>query len=163
VSCTNIGFHDINDHSSEIYDGTDWAASVTPCEVGWATQLYDANPNANALRWATLYNFRFDADAPPGMVNARLALFRPGSPDQVTFTLPGPVLPCGTLDRDADGDVDSDDFGRFQRCLSGAGHAHAVGCDFADLDHDSDGDALDFTLFTRCSNGPAVPYPTCGE
>jgi hypothetical protein len=78
VSCTNIGFHDINYHSSEIYDGTDWAASATPCEVGWATQVYDAHPNANALRWATLYIFRFDADAPPGMVNARHALFRPG-------------------------------------------------------------------------------------
>ena len=31
----------------------------------WSTQTYDQNENANALRWGTMYNFWFDADAPP--------------------------------------------------------------------------------------------------
>ena len=40
-------------------------ASVGSGAITWATTAYAVNSNANALRWGTLYNFRFDADAPP--------------------------------------------------------------------------------------------------
>ncbi len=161
VACTNRGFHDAEYHSGEIYDPTDWQDTVSECGVTWATQTYDTDVNANALRWATLYNYGFDADAPPGNVGVQLSLFRPGSPDDVSFQLPGPVLPCPAGDSDGDGDIDQDDYGRFQRCFTGPGPGQPEpGCDFADLDHDGDVDEWDFDLFRRCSNGPTVPYVT---
>ena len=56
--------------------------------MNWSTATFAANPNANALRWATLYNFWFDADAPPTSAVHSLELFKPGSPTSLTFTIP---------------------------------------------------------------------------
>jgi len=77
---TNIGFHDVDYHSGEVYDGTDWPGGFDPVgeTVSWATSTFAENPNANALRWGTLYNFRFDVDAPPVLGTATLGLFRGG-------------------------------------------------------------------------------------
>ena len=53
---------------------------------------FATNSSANALRWGTLYNFRFDADLAPGLAGGTLGLFRPGTPESVmalTVT-PGP-------------------------------------------------------------------------
>ena len=47
--------------------------------VSWSTETFDQNPDANALRWGTLYNFRFDADVPPTTGEARIGLFEPGT------------------------------------------------------------------------------------
>jgi len=57
-------------------------------------------------------------------------------------------------DFDADGDVDQEDFGAFQLCLSGQGEPYATGCGFADLGGDGDVDAADFEVFEACFNGP---------
>jgi len=91
IAITNIGFHDIAYHSGEPYDGTDWAGVHENGEVTWSTESFDVNPNANALRWGTLYNFRFDADAPPGSIFATLGLFRPGDPNEVLVAIQGPA------------------------------------------------------------------------
>jgi len=94
----NIGFHDVDYHSGEPYDGTNWTATVANGAITWATTPYAVDPNANALRWGTLYNFRFDADVPPLDVTVTIGLFKPGSPSSVGATLVGPVLPppqCG--------------------------------------------------------------------
>jgi hypothetical protein len=63
-------------------------------------------------------------------------------------------------DYDADGDVDQDDFGHFQRCLSGSGQAPPAGCADADLDVDGDVDGTDLTLFAACLSG-AGRSPGC--
>ncbi|MBC7772187.1 MAG: hypothetical protein H7210_06820 [Pyrinomonadaceae bacterium] len=114
----NIGFHDISYHDGDgngnlNFDGTDWAASVTPgADIVWATGTFDANPSSNALRWGTLYNFRFDSATPPVEGAVELALFRPGTPDSVS--IPGLPVPGGTPPCPADwnnsGLVDSQDF-----------------------------------------------------
>jgi hypothetical protein len=78
ATVTNLGFHDVDYHSGEPFDGTDWTSSVGTTTVGWATASFDANPNANALRWGTLYNFRFDANVPPGTGRVVIGLFKPG-------------------------------------------------------------------------------------
>ncbi len=65
VSVTAPGFHDVDYHSGEPYALTDWTATVTSDKISWATQTYAQNQLANALRWGTLYNFRFDANAEP--------------------------------------------------------------------------------------------------
>lgn len=92
ITVSNIGFHDIDYHSGEPYDGTDWIGVHENGAVAWSTDSFAVNENANALRWGTLYNFRFDADAPPGSKVATLGLFRPGTPGDVVVPVPAPVV-----------------------------------------------------------------------
>ncbi len=84
VTVTNIGFHGVESHD-EPYSNDPWVAEIAGRTITWVT--FD-----NPVVWATMYNFRFDADAPPGeYVMVRLGLWDPGTPDEVTgFTL-GPA------------------------------------------------------------------------
>lgn len=90
---TNVGFHDVDYHSGEPFNGTDWPATVGATSVTWATTTFDVNPNANALRWGTLYNFRFDANVAPGFAPITMGLFKPGTPSTTTVTNVAPN-PC---------------------------------------------------------------------
>ncbi|MBL8859049.1 MAG: hypothetical protein JNL28_11120 [Planctomycetes bacterium] len=97
VTVTNVDFHDVNYHSGEPYDGTDWPSVKTSTNVEWSTSTFAANANANALRWSTTYNFRFDADAPPISGNVNIGLFRSGgSATAVGLPVPGSGLPINT-------------------------------------------------------------------
>ncbi len=80
ATITNIGFHDVDYHSGEPIVGTDWTPTVMADQVLWTTETYAANPNANSLRWGTLYNFRFDANIAPGTGTVTMGLWRPGTP-----------------------------------------------------------------------------------
>jgi hypothetical protein len=66
-------------------------------------------------------------------------------------------------DFDDDHDVDLEDFGVFQACFSGDGHAQTkTACAGARLDNDNDVDAADLDLFQECFSGPGIPPPaTC--
>jgi len=90
-----------------LYDGTDW----TFTEGGfarWETQTEAENPSANALRWGTLYNYRFDVQAPPVSGELMLELFGAGTPADVTaYELPVPGLRTG--DTNGDGIADLND------------------------------------------------------
>jgi hypothetical protein len=55
----------------------------------WNTQTLAQNPNANAIRWGTLYNFRFDSDRAPATVNATVGFFKTGAPITVQVQAPG--------------------------------------------------------------------------
>ncbi|MCP3978022.1 MAG: hypothetical protein GY716_01650 [bacterium] len=81
ATVTNIGFHDVDYHSGDPYDSTDWTMYVdttsNPNAVVWETDTFASNPNANALRWGTAYNFRFDVDAPPASGPLTAVFFRP--------------------------------------------------------------------------------------
>jgi hypothetical protein len=95
---SNQGFHDVDYHSGDgeggvTFDGTDWAMSVGGGTATWGTDTYFENINANALRWATTYNFRFDANTPPVPVEATITLYKPGAggdPNEVTVSVLGP-------------------------------------------------------------------------
>ena len=102
ATITNVGFHDVDYHSGEPFSGADWTPTVTPTSVSWATQTYDVNPNANALRWGTLYNFRFDANVAPGLTAVSIGVFRPESPTSLSTIQVAPG-PCGALPGDAEG------------------------------------------------------------
>ncbi|MFQ5501592.1 MAG: DUF4215 domain-containing protein [Phycisphaerae bacterium] len=96
----NAGFHDVDYHSGEPYDGTDWAVSIANNAITWSTDDINTNPNANALRWGTLYNFWFDSNASLGSASVTLQLFKPGTPASVTAVSRGPT---GTLNKIACG------------------------------------------------------------
>jgi hypothetical protein len=89
VTVTNIGFHDVSYHDGDgpgnvNFSGTDWPASQTAGVLTWACELQQQNASANAIRWGTLYNFRYDADAPPVQGPITLGLWKAGSPPSVS-------------------------------------------------------------------------------
>jgi len=95
VTFSSIGFHDVAYHSGEPYDGTDWVPSLEASTLSWATVPFDTNPNANALRWGTLYNFRFVCNQPPTTGAVTLGLFRTGLPGSVEAAgLHIPIMPA---------------------------------------------------------------------
>jgi hypothetical protein len=101
VNISNIGFHAPPQHPGWPHDGTvgDAGYSSTPWDVTqdgssitWSTETFATNQNANAIRFATLYNFRFDADQPPEVANATVGFFKTGSPMMVAIEAPaGPT------------------------------------------------------------------------
>jgi hypothetical protein len=86
TTVTNIGFHDVDYHSGSPQDRDDWNATVGGGSVTWSTLDWSAASDiiANALRWGTLYNFRFDADVEPSVNDVTIGLFRPGTPSEVS-------------------------------------------------------------------------------
>jgi len=117
---TNIGFHDVRYHSGEPfeYSGTEghWPAAIGGDAITWTTpQSYKENMNGNAIRWGTVYNFRFTANVPPTTGDATLTAFNPfplEAPNawQGIAQVPGdlPATPC-PADLTGSGTVDSAD------------------------------------------------------
>ena len=91
ANITNISMNDVDYHSGEPYDLTDWPGTYTPgLGVSWATTPFSTNSDANAIRWSTMYNFRFDADVPPTSGSATLGVFKPGTPNAATINVDVP-------------------------------------------------------------------------
>ena len=100
VTLSNFGFHAPPQHPGWAADGTvgnagfsstSWSPSQTDSSVSWSSETLAANPNANAIRWGTLYNFRFDSNRPPQTVNATVGFFKTGAPINVQIQGPAPV------------------------------------------------------------------------
>ncbi|MGE3108672.1 MAG: hypothetical protein AB7G11_12305 [Phycisphaerales bacterium] len=110
VNASAVGFHDVNYHSGDPYDNTDWISGVGPSAVEWRSpQTFAQNANSNALRWGTMYNFWFSANTPPTTGQATLGLFKPGTPTAISFDVPVPTGGCAG-DWNHDGSVTSQDF-----------------------------------------------------
>ena len=98
VPLDNIDFHAPPQHPGWPHDGTvgDAGYSTTPWTVDegdgsaltWSTETFAQNPNANAIRWGTLYNFRFDSSAAPISSTATINFFKTGSPVTVGVVAP---------------------------------------------------------------------------
>ena len=90
------GFHGISYHSGEPISNDPWSHSDDGSKLTWATEAFSVNENANAVRWATMYNFWFETDSPPTTGNVEIGLFRPGSPSALTAsaTVPTGSAPC---------------------------------------------------------------------
>src|SRR5690606_1020281 len=95
------GFHAPPQHPGWSNDGTsgsqgfssaawDWSSSSGSLE--WATETFAQNPNANAIRWGTMYNFRFETDRPPQTVQATIGFYKTGEP--ITVQVVGPSGPA---------------------------------------------------------------------
>jgi len=97
VNVTNIGFHAPPQEPAWANDGTfnnqgyssvPWAVDQSGGAITWACETFAQNQNANAIRYATLYNFRFDADQPPQKTDGTVDYFKTGSP--TTVAIEGP-------------------------------------------------------------------------
>ncbi|MFZ1218674.1 MAG: hypothetical protein WAO00_05235 [Chthoniobacterales bacterium] len=100
ITVSNLGFHAPPNHPGFPNDGTQgnagfsnaaWTATQTAGALSWSSQTFAQNQNANAIRWGTLYNFRFDSNQPPQATNATIGFFKTGSP--VLVGIQGPT-PC---------------------------------------------------------------------
>ena len=146
VTVTNIGFHDVDyldgDGIGNVnFDGTDWPATHANGLLRWSTQPFAENPNANALRWGTLYNFRFDADSPPVVADGEIGLFKPGTIQAVLAkSIPAPETPPCRADFDDSGYVDGMDYDYFVQAFEAGDLA-------ADFDGDGFLTGVDFDLF----------------
>ncbi len=87
ISFTNVGFKDIEHHSGEPYALDDWEDLAAGDLLAWSTETFADDPNANALRFATMFNFWFDADRPPTGIRHTLDLFKPGAPAALQFSI----------------------------------------------------------------------------
>ena len=137
VTVTGVGFKDVDYHSGEPFSNTDWTVQVAGGSVTWTGGSFAQSANSNALRFATMYNFWFDADQPPTTTSATLGLFRPGTPDFVTVDLKAPSAPEGPAeDLNGDGVVDGADLGILLNNWGGSGAGDVDGSgtvDGADL------------------------------
>lgn len=103
VTVTNMGFHSVDSHSGEPYSNAAWQNSEGDGAVSWNTESFAQNSNANAIRWGTLYNFRFDANSAPEVGNVNIGLFKPGTPNSMSAaalvpSAVGPILVHGGTD-----------------------------------------------------------------
>ncbi len=142
VTVTNIGFHDVDYHSGDPYDGTDWPGAADSDSVDW--NMVDVGTNSNALRWGTMYNFRFTADTPPTMGDVTIDLFKAGTPASITATTVVPSTGqagCNAADIAPDfGVLDLNDIQAFVGGFSG-------GDLIADLNGDGILDLTDVQMF----------------
>ena len=77
TAVTNVGFKAVRSHG-EKWSNDAWTPTTAAGRVTWSTAAAAANPNANAIRWGTTYNFWFEADGAPGQAAASVARFKPG-------------------------------------------------------------------------------------
>lgn len=149
ATITNVGFKDVEYHSGEPYTDDDWSHSISDGMLTWSTSTYDVDPNANALRWSTLYNFRFDADVPPTDGHVEVGLFRPGTPESVSGLISVPDAPTVVLgDTNCDGVVNNFDIDSFVLAITDPDSyaAQYPDCDINAADVNQDGDVNNFDI-----------------
>ncbi len=97
ATVTNIGFHAPPQQPGWANDGTvgnagysdePWTPTQNAVSLTWATETLAQNANANAIRWGTMYNFRFESNRPPQSVNATVGFYKTGLP--ITVAVRGP-------------------------------------------------------------------------
>src|SRR6266513_2792648 len=100
VNISNVAFHAppqepgwANDGTfmNQGYSSTPWSVTQASDSITWNTETFAQNQNANAIRFGSLCNFRFDADQAPNLTNATVGFFRAGGPMPVLVEAPGNV------------------------------------------------------------------------
>lgn len=102
LTVSDVFFNDVDYHSGEPYDNTDWVWNHANNELKWETTTpHSVNPDGNALRWGTLYSFGFTVNSGPTSTTVTLGLFKPGSPNSIQGNARGPSqeADCGSITR----------------------------------------------------------------
>jgi len=114
ASIINMGQHLVNHHSGEPFSTAPWTQVLGSALAEWHTDTYAQDANANALRFSTMFNFRFDSNAPPREVLGTLSYFKPGASSDLVVTVLAPDVPPPPTckgDLNHDGKVDGNDLG----------------------------------------------------
>jgi len=91
------GFHAPPQHEGYPNDGTvgglgfssqPWTSQRGAAAQQWFTDTMNDDPNANAIRWGTMYNFWFDSTTPPKQGQVSLGLFKTGDSVLVNAQVP---------------------------------------------------------------------------
>jgi hypothetical protein len=86
-----------------------------------------------------------------------------GAATVIASSASGPIS-ADCTDQDNDGDVDQEDFGQWQRCVSGDAEPRTPSCTTCDIDDDDDVDQDDLNILLGCLNGANVPIaPGCAN
>jgi len=97
VTLSNVGFHAPPQQPAFSNDGTvgsagfsstPWSSVRNAGDFLWSTETFAQNPNANAIRWGTLYNYRFDANYAPTMRRVTIGFFKTGAPITMLMQVP---------------------------------------------------------------------------
>ncbi|MFT7485951.1 MAG: hypothetical protein ACI9F9_001803 [Candidatus Paceibacteria bacterium] len=101
ATISNVWFNDVDYHSGEPQDGTDWNMAEGASDLTWTCpETFAQNPNGNAINWGTGYTFGFVANAGPAAGTGSVDMFEPGVGNTLTFPLEGPggggTPPVGT-------------------------------------------------------------------
>ncbi len=97
TTLTAVGFHAPANQAGISEDGTfnnagysnaPWTVVQNPNFISWSSETLAQNQNANALRWGTLYNFRFHSNRPPQMGYAVVGFYKTGAPITVPIQVP---------------------------------------------------------------------------
>ncbi|MCC6321945.1 MAG: hypothetical protein IT438_10985 [Phycisphaerales bacterium] len=154
AAVTAIGFHDVPHHSGEPYNPADWSPALAPgTSVSWTTDPFAADPNANAIRWGTLYNFRFEARTAPIDGAATLSLFGPPTSASPALTVEAAIVrPDDSMCR---ADINRSGAVSIQDCFDFLAAYSANNAAIADFNHDGTitlQDLFDFVaeFFTPC-------------
>ena len=165
INVQNAGFHAVEHHDEPMNtvapDGvaisnSAWSINQTGTEITWST-------TDNPLRWGTLYNFWFEADAAPTTGDATVSPFRTSvysygdlTGQTVVPTLSGPALCDG--DANSDGAVDVNDISYVLFRLGDQGIPSTVDGDI-DCSGNVDVNDISYVLFrlNTCDAAPACP------
>lgn len=111
VAKSNVGFHAPPQHPGWSADGTvgnagysstPWSLTENASSSMWTSAAFSVDPNANACRWGTLYNIRFDSTREPSTMYATLGFFKTGNSTLVQVlgpSDPNAPWPCNSRHR----------------------------------------------------------------
>ena len=113
VEISDIEFKFLNHHSGDPYSNDAWVVTQDGSSITWSTDEFSQNENANAIRWASMYNFSFTVNAGPATGgDVVLDIFRTNSTEIVSgFYVPS--APTNPYDLNDDGIVNGADAGIF--------------------------------------------------
>lgn len=100
VTMSNVAFKSPPQHPGSSLDGSlggtgfssaAWSQLQSGGTMTWSTETFAQNQNANAIRWGTMYNFRFDSNRPPQISTATIGFYKTGAPITVQVQAPTPA------------------------------------------------------------------------